>query len=446
MVTAATVKEGMVVDAIVTKMYDWGMLIRVKNGGMHAVVMKEECADHEVTNARELYTEGDEVRAVIVKVDRPNRKVEASLKPSLLPSETAVDTAMLPSETEEVKDMEEEMEEESEEMEESEESEEESEEETPAAGFGWEDFAPAVEEEKAEVAAKPAKAKKLSERAIASMEQSLAKADTLPESEQDFERLLVSNPTSSHLWLRYASWLLSTTEVAKARAVIRRALKSIPVHMEEERSNLWLALMNLESEYGDEDSLEAVFREAKQAMEPKQAYLHLAKLYEVKKDMAQGFNCWKQLAKEYPTDVDVWLGFAEFYFKQGQLKESGDVLKRALGSLKKNEKTQMLSGYAVLLYSYDFADQGRTVFEDLVDKLPKRLDLWNMYVDQETKKRNYEYVRGLFKRMTLVKMNLNKVKGVFKKWLTFEDAHGSEKTVAEVEGLVQEYINKLTAE
>lgn len=440
MVTTRTLHEGMVVDATVFKMYDWGMLIRLQNG-LKAVVMKEECADHEVASARELYTEGDKVRAVITKVDLSNHKTEASLKPSRLPQETAV-------EAEEVKDMEEAMEEESDEAmeEESEESEESEEEEAPAAGFGWDDFAPAAEAKKPVAAAKPAKAKKLSEQAVASMEQSLAKADTLPESETDFERLLVANPTSSHLWLRYASWLLSTTEVAKARAVIRRALKSIPVHMEEERANLWLALMNLESEYGDEEALEAVFREAKQAMEPKQAYLHLAKLYELKKNTAQGFNCWKQLAKEYPEDVEVWLGFAEFYFKQGQLKESGDVLKRALGSLKKNEKTQMLSGYAVLLYAYDFADQGRTVFEDLVDKLPKRLDLWNMYVDQETKKKNYDYVRGLFKRMTGLKMNVNKVKGVFKKWLTFEDAHGSEKTVAEVEGLVQEYINKLTAE
>lgn len=427
MLTVASVKEGMVVDATVYKTYDWGLLLRVQDGKLKAVVMKEECADQEVANARDLYAEGDKVRAVIVKVDREHHKVEASLKPSRLPSETVM-------ETEEVKDMEEESEE------------EESEDETPAAGFGWDDFAPAVEEAKPAAAAKPTKAQKLPESAVAAIEQSLAKADTLPESETDFERLLVSNPTSSHLWLRYASWLLSTTEVAKARAVIRRALKSIPVHMEEERANLWLALMNLESEYGDEESLEAAFREAKQAMEPKQAYLHLAKLYDVKKKKAEGFNCWKQLAKEYPEDVDVWLGFAEFYFKQGQLKESGDVLKRALGSLKKNEKTQMLSGYAVLLYSYDFADQGRTVFEDLVDKLPKRLDLWNMYVDQETKKKNYEYVRGLFKRMTALKMNVNKVKGVFKKWLTFEDAHGSEKTVAEVEELVQEYINKLTAE
>ena len=90
MVTTRTLHEGMVVDATVFKMYDWGMLIRLQNG-LKAVVMKEECADHEVASARELYTEGDKVRAVITKVDLTNHKTEASLKPSRLPQETAVE-------------------------------------------------------------------------------------------------------------------------------------------------------------------------------------------------------------------------------------------------------------------------------------------------------------------------------------------------------------------
>ena len=90
MVTTRTLHEGMVVDATVFKMYDWGMLILLQNG-LKAVVMKEECADHEVASARELYTEGDKVRAVITKVDLSNHKTEASLKPSRLPQETAVE-------------------------------------------------------------------------------------------------------------------------------------------------------------------------------------------------------------------------------------------------------------------------------------------------------------------------------------------------------------------
>ena len=294
-VTYQSAKPGMTSDAIVKKVNDWGVVIQFEDSSATAIVLKEDCDDNEVEDVRALYAVGDKVRAVVLEKDEKEKRIRASLKSSLLPANEAM-------EEEPVKDMEEEMieseesESASESASESEEEESESEkEDTPAAGFGWTDFTP-VEEEKKEVVAAPAKPKKLSERTIASIEESLAKSESLPESGQDFERLLVSNPTSSHLWLRYASWLLSITEVAKARAVIRRGLKSIPVHMEEERSNLWLALMNLESEYGDEEALEAVFKEAKQAMEPKQAYLHLAKIYEVKKDSANGYNWWKQIA------------------------------------------------------------------------------------------------------------------------------------------------------
>lgn len=59
------------------------------------------------------------------------------------------------------------------------------------------------------------------------------------------------------------------------------------MHLEEERSNLWLALMNLEAEYGDEDSLETLFKEARQKMDDKTAGLHLAGIYETKKQIFQ---------------------------------------------------------------------------------------------------------------------------------------------------------------
>lgn len=121
------------------------------------------------------------------------------------------------------------------------------------------------------------------------------------------------------------------------------------------------------------------------------------------------------------------------------------MLKRALEALPKAEKSQMLSSYGVLLYKYDRCDQGRTVFEDLLSKLPKRLDLWNVYVDQETKLGHFDFVRSLFKRMVELKVNVNKIKGIFKKWLVFEDAHGNETTVKEVEEMVQDYITRLSS-
>ena len=177
-------------------------------------------------------------------------------------------------------------------------------------------------------------------------------------------------------------------------------------------------------------------------MDDKAAALHLAGIYETKKQYSNAYNVWKQLAKDYKDDVSVWNGWCSFYFKQGDSDKSGEILKRALASLPKNEKTHMLTSYAILLYKYDKFDQGRTIFEDLVSKLPKRLDLWNVYVDQETKVNHFDFVRSLFKRMVEVKVSVNKIKGIFKKWLASEDTHGDENSVKEVEEKVQEYISR----
>ena len=48
-----------------------------------------------------------------------------------------------------------------------------------------------------------------------------------PESAEDFDRLVLSSPSSSLLWLQYMAFHLQATEIEKARAVAERALKTI---------------------------------------------------------------------------------------------------------------------------------------------------------------------------------------------------------------------------
>lgn len=48
-----------------------------------------------------------------------------------------------------------------------------------------------------------------------------------PESADDFDRLVLSSPNSSILWLQYMAFHLQATEIEKARAVAERALKTI---------------------------------------------------------------------------------------------------------------------------------------------------------------------------------------------------------------------------
>lgn len=58
-------------------------------------------------------------------------------------------------------------------------------------------------------------------------EQSLLDQDRLPETADDFDRLVVSSPNNSVVWLQYMAYHLHTTDIDKARAVAERALKTI---------------------------------------------------------------------------------------------------------------------------------------------------------------------------------------------------------------------------
>ena len=59
------------------------------------------------------------------------------------------------------------------------------------------------------------------------MEQTLLDTNRAPETPDDFDRLLVSRPNSSAVWVQYMAFYLHTAEVDKARGVAERALRTI---------------------------------------------------------------------------------------------------------------------------------------------------------------------------------------------------------------------------
>lgn len=101
-----------------------------------------------------------------------------------------------------------------------------------------------------------------------------------PESTSDFERLLLGAPNSSFLWIQYMSFQLSMSEVEKAREIAQRALKTIGFREEEEKLNVWIALLNLENAYGTEEEVEVSFKKAIQFNEPETVHLRMAGIFE----------------------------------------------------------------------------------------------------------------------------------------------------------------------
>lgn len=101
-----------------------------------------------------------------------------------------------------------------------------------------------------------------------------------PESNADFERLLLGSPNSSYLWIQYMSFQIQLSEIEKAREVAQRALEAISFREEQEKLNVWLALLNLENIYGTEQTIEATFKNAVRRNDAKTVYLGLATIFE----------------------------------------------------------------------------------------------------------------------------------------------------------------------
>ena len=100
-----------------------------------------------------------------------------------------------------------------------------------------------------------------------------------PQSAADFERLLLGEPDSSYLWLRYMAYQLQLGEVDKAREVAERALAMISISEETEKMNLWIGLLNLENTYGTRDSVDEVFKRACQFNDVQEIHERLISIY-----------------------------------------------------------------------------------------------------------------------------------------------------------------------
>ena len=98
----------------------------------------------------------------------------------------------------------------------------------------------------------------------------------MPESTADFERHLLASPDSSYLWIQYMSFQLQLAEVEKAKDIGRRALQTINIREEQEKLNVWIALLNLENTYGTDESLETVFKDAARHNDSKTVHLRFA--------------------------------------------------------------------------------------------------------------------------------------------------------------------------
>ncbi len=163
-------------------------------------------------------------------------------------------------------------------------------------------------------------------------------ASKAPESSTDFERILLGSPNSSFIWIQFMSFHLQLADVERAREVARRALKIINYREEQERMNVWIALLNLENTYGTDDTLEKTIKEAAAANDAKAVYLRMVQIFERTGKAEKAEELWKKTTKKFGQSSKVWALYGQFLLRQGRFDDARQLIPRSMQSLEKRKR------------------------------------------------------------------------------------------------------------
>lgn len=486
-------KAGDKVKGFIKNIIEFGVFVQIEGTNVSGLAHMNELSDGKADEALKAFRVGDKVRAIVLRVNEEKKKISFGLKPSYFDAADFEDSSDEEESDDEVEDgdaiadgsdddeegdSDDEDEGDYVEMDEDDENEDEDEDKNTkkssvpplalSGGFSWSASANDDDESDNSLSssssadsdsdsdADAAAAKKAALKKEKAQSKSKARKTTLeedltadlaskaPESATDFERLLLGSPNSSFLWIQFMSFALQLSDVDKAREIARRALKVINYREEQERMNVWIALLNLENTYGSDETLEATFKEAVQANDGFTMYLKMVNILEASDKIEAAEELFVKAKAKYSTTAEFWIEYARYYLRTGQADAARALLPRAMQALDKRDHTGTITAFGINEFKLGDAERGRTIFEGLVDSYPKRLDLWWQYIDQESRlDENQAHVRNLFERTLTLKLTAKKGKSLLKKWLEFEKKHGDAKAQQKVLKRAKEFVDEI---
>ena len=310
-----------------------------------------------------------------------------------------------------------------------------------------------VAEEKSKKRRRTQGSERAAEREVEAAEEALVSQGP-PDSVAQFERLVVSSPNSSYIWIKYIAYFVAQAEIGKARAVAERALSVISFREEAEKLNVWTARLNLENLYGTEESLDRALREAVQRCDPLKVYTRCVRILRDTGKSKRAEKLFKVMMKKFRQEPAVWVGFAEFLFAEGRGgDETREALDAATRALPRAQHVPLISKFAQLEFKVGSAERGRTIFEGVLANYPKRVDVWSVYIDMETRHAaaadgerqaatRVAAVRRIMDRATSLNLSTKKMKFLFKKYLAFELKQGDAEAAEAVREKARDYIQR----
>ncbi|KAG5306190.1 RRP5 protein, partial [Acromyrmex insinuator] len=279
------------------------------------------------------------------------------------------------------------------------------------------------------------------EREIRQREEALV-SNQAPNSIDQFDRLILSSPDSSLVWLQYMAYHLQATEIDKARAVARRAIKTINFREENERLNVWNAWLNLESRYGTAESLNDVFQEAVRTNDAYKVYMHMLTIHADAGRKTELEKLIGTVISKFKQDPQTWIDCGAALLKIGMKEKSRQIMQRALQSLPASQHVNLLVRFANLENKLGDKERAQTLFENILSSYPKRIDVWSCYVDCLIKSKDIDLARKVLEQACVQTLSPRKMKILFMKFINFEEKYGTSEAVARVRQMAADYVEK----
>ncbi|KAI5810984.1 hypothetical protein DFH27DRAFT_3718 [Peziza echinospora] len=481
---------GQVVKGTIRSAAEYGVFVVVDNSAnVSGLCHKSEISDTPVKDLQKLYSSGDQVKAKILSIDLEKKKISFGLKASYFEDESEDededDEDVEGSEDESVAggvDLETAVEYDSdaEDAAADDASDDEMEDAPPlnastdgalsTGGFDWTgsilDANPNVKAEDSDASDSEtgvADKKKKKKSAASKIKQDMTGDlnTRAPESVSDFERLLMGNPQSSELWVRYMAFQLQLSDIEKAREVSERALKTITTNLKE-KEFVWAAMLNMELEFGSDETLDEVFKRACIYNDSLEMHERLCSIYIQAGKFDKADSLYQVALKKHgAVSPQLWTTYATFLFSAptSAPDRARALLPRAIQALPKQPESihrTLISKFAQLEFTRGDPERGRTIFENLTSTYPAKTDLLMVWVDMEMKlaKESGEKkpVRDLLERKLVAggKVKAKPAKTLFKRWLAWEEKSGDRKGIENVsrrarefaEAAVKEKVNK----
>ncbi|KAI1426670.1 hypothetical protein F5Y12DRAFT_712819 [Xylaria sp. FL1777] len=474
-------RAGQIVTGKVRKVEEFGAFIVIdSSANVSGLCHRSEMAEKPIQDARKLLSEGDAVKAIILDVDIQKKRVSFGLKPSYFENE---DDDMDEDESDDEDEIAGALLEDSEDEESDDEDMEgagssvliegtdhdkylssdvddtemadgvvEDIDALDAGGFDW--SGTALDEPNtagADAGLDTAEKKKKRRKPQVEMDRSGDLANFGPQTAVDYEQLLNRQPNSSSLWIQYMAFQMQVSELAKAREVAERAVTTINSTEETEKLNAWIAYLNLEVRFGNDDTVDGVFKRACQVNDPQEVYQRLASIFVQDNKPEKADALFQTITKKFGANSPVvWHNYAHWlHAVQNEPDRARALLSRATQALPDHARLPLMTKFAALEYSSPngSAERGRTMFEGLIASFPKRFDLWSQLLDHEDgPNADKAVIRDVFDRATKVKgLKARPAKKWFKRWADWEEKNGDTKSQEKVRAKAAEWV-RLKAE